>query len=105
MKSVTQTIISITCMLIIMAGYHHKFATSQIVQVDINHIIEEKVKALSKNNLTEVENKQAIQTFGKTLEKTIHQIAKSKNLIILPSQAVISGSQDITESIQRRLNR
>lgn len=104
MNVLIQSTTYLLLMLLVLSGYHYQYATPKIVQVDINQIIETKIKALSKNDLSEAENKQAIQRFGKKLEEAISQIAAADNLIILPSQAVISGSHDLTQTIQRRLN-
>lgn len=104
MKHITQSIIYLTLSLLLLAGYHHFFSAKEIAHVDVNQIIERKIKALSNNDLSEAENKLAIQAFGKKLEENISQIATSNNLIILPNQAVISGSHDVTQTIQKRLN-
>ena len=71
-----------------------------IVKVDTTRIIKRVVERLNQQGLRDEESIAVeARAFGKKLVNTLKQYAREKNVIILPSNLVISEESDITDEI------
>lgn len=105
MKAVTQLLLSITAAILVVGLYHFCFAQQvpQLVTVNVNRLVDEKIQQLAVSGKSEAENKEAIAEFGKKMEREIKFLAERNHLILLPSAAVLSGSEDMTDTLRKGL--
>ena len=71
--------------------------------VNITSIIDQYVKTEVGQNLPPEELKKRIRAFGLNLEKTVHEIAQKKHLVLLPTEAVVAGGADYTALVSKEL--
>jgi len=75
-------------------------AVKPIVKVNTDQIIQRVVERLNQQGLRDEESITVeARVFGKKLVNTLKQYAREKNVIILPSNLVISEETDITDEI------
>lgn len=79
--------------------------TPAIVTVNITGLVDSFIRETTKQSLTQVEMKQKVTRFGEQLNKTVTQISKQKHLILVPSEAVIAGSMDLTPEIANQIKK
>ena len=76
-----------------------------IATVHLTTLIQQQVKRLARTNMPQAEIKKRLILFANTLDKTIKQMAKEHNMIIMPSEAVIAGAEDVTPELAKRLEK
>jgi hypothetical protein len=76
----------------------------KIGTVNITGIVNDFVKSQASAHLSEQETKIKVEAFGKNLEKTLHQLAEDKHLVLFPSEAVIAGANDYTSYVVQEMN-
>ena len=74
-----------------------------IATVNITGMVDSFVKETAKQTLTPDTMKQKVSQFGEGLNKTLQVLSDKKHLIIVPSEAVIVGATDLTETVQRNI--
>lgn len=79
--------------------------TPRIATVNISGIVSHFVKMEAKREISSDVLEKEAKHYGSSLNKELQQFAKEKNLILLPSEAVIAGNRDYTSVIYRRLNK
>ncbi len=75
----------------------------QLATVDITGIIHQFVKVESTKSSSSTQLQEQIQTFSNQLESTLKSVAKEKNVVLTPKEAVITGAVDLTPEVMRRL--
>ena len=75
-----------------------------IAKVDVTKLVNQFVQAQLKLNLSQTEVQQRVKIFGHELELTLNKIAKKKQVVLLPSEAIIVGANDLTPQITQELN-
>jgi hypothetical protein len=73
----------------------------QIVTVDILNITRDFTISLAKSNMSDEQIIAEIQGFSVELDHLLTSLSKENNIIIMPSQAVSSGVQDITQHVKQ----
>ena len=79
--------------------------SKHIVTMDIQLILNEFVTEKSRENIPEAQINQLVDSFSIKLTKVINDEAESHDYLILPKQAVLDGSFDITEDIKKKVLR
>jgi hypothetical protein len=75
------------------------FATVNLTKMVNQFIKEEQERHVSKENL-----KEDTKRFGVQLEFALKQLSESKNIVLLPKEAVIAGVEDKTDELYQLLN-
>jgi hypothetical protein len=83
--------------------YTCKSIQLSIATVDITGIVQQYVQSQAKLNLPANQLQQRINTFGHQLEMVLQDVVNTKHLILMPQEAVIAGSIDLTPLIEKRL--
>jgi hypothetical protein len=76
-----------------------------IATVNITGLEDSFIRETSRQSLTDAEKKQKVTAFAKVLNQTIIKFAKEKNLVLLPSQAVISEQLDLTQEVAEQIKK
>ena len=77
--------------------------STTISTVNITGLVDSFVKETAKQSLTSAEMEQKVNQFGEQLQQTIVQLAKQKNTVLLPNEAVIAGTNDLTGEVEKRI--
>ncbi len=83
--------------------YTCKSIQVSVATVDITGIVQQFVQSQAKLNLPANQLQQRVNTFGHELEIVLQDVSRSKHLILMPQEAVIAGSQDVTPLVEQRL--
>jgi hypothetical protein len=83
---------------------HYLTPQQMIGTVNITGIVDQFIKQESHKNLPPDVIKNEISKFGLGLEKTVHEFSQENHIILVPSEAVVSGAVDYTVIINQRLN-
>jgi len=76
-----------------------------IATVNITALFESYVKETAKQDLS-LDKKQAqVKRFGKALSQTIDELSTTKKTILLPSEAILAGVQDVTPTVQKMIKK
>jgi hypothetical protein len=75
----------------------------EVVTVDVTGIIHRFVKAEANLKLPPDQLQKQVQVFGQTLDTTLRRIAREKQLILVPKEAVISGAKDVSQEVEARM--
>lgn len=67
--------------------------------VNITKIIKQYTQSEAGKQLSDTQLKNETNQFGKKLEATLKQLSHDRQLVLLPSEAVIAGCEDYTEII------
>lgn len=76
-----------------------------IATVNIIGLEDSFVREIENLHLNPAEMEKKVMSFANTLNKTVIEIAKQKNVVLLPREAVIAGSPDFTEEIASQVKR
>ncbi len=76
---------------------------SPIATIDITKIVNQFVQSQMKLNLPKPELQKRVKVFGNQLEITLNHLAKDRHLVLLPAEAVIAGSTDLTPVVQSQM--
>lgn len=90
--------------LIVCAFFNFQNRTA-IATVNITGMTRGFLTETAQQNLSFEQKQQKINQFGQILQKSLDEIAKSKHLTVLPSEAVLSGAPDITREIMARIKK
>lgn len=96
----SQLVIAISVSVVMIAFHHQMHQEPQIVTVDIIGLTQETLKKLSSLALEPEKSQHLIKNYVLNLEKTLKTLAQENHLIILPKEAVIEGSEDITKIVE-----
>lgn len=84
---------------LLLVNRHTKpIATVNVTQI-VNHFIKEETKFQNSKEVLQMR----VKTFGKQLEMAMKEISKSEGIILVPTEAVITGAEDKTDIVQKRL--
>lgn len=78
-------------------------STPIIATVNITGLEDSFIRETAKQPLSQTEMKQKVALFADRLNKTVFQLAKQKHLILVPSEAVIAGSPDLTQEVANQV--
>jgi hypothetical protein len=90
-------------MIIFTAYYFVCQKPKEIAIVNITSIVNDYIKEESKLNKSQDDLTKEVKNFGRSLEKTLRKVSQDGNVILMPSEAVIAGSQDYTDLIKANL--
>lgn len=85
--------------------HYYDAKPSKVATVNITALVDQFIKQEAKKNLPQEVLKSEVKAFGKTLEMELQKFSKNHNLVLLPSEAVISGSKDYTVIVRERMAR
>ncbi len=97
---ISQVLIAMMVSVVMMVFHHHFYREPQVVTVDIVGLTQETLKKLSNPALEPEKSQNLIKNYVLNLEKTLKTLARENHLIILPKEAVIEGSEDITKIVE-----
>ncbi|MEM2160757.1 MAG: TrbI F-type domain-containing protein, partial [Candidatus Nitrosotenuis sp.] len=95
--------VSIILSLVIFTLAGNLSTKSTIATVDITGIVQQFVQSQAKLNLPKSELQKRVNTFGHQLETTLQTLSHEKHLIIMPEEAVLAGSIDLTSLVKQKL--
>lgn len=78
---------------------HHQ----HIATVNITGMVKAFVKTTATKHLSASQMKTTVKAFSNTLNEVLTQVASEKQLILVPSEVVIAGSDDVTSLVQQKL--
>lgn len=78
---------------------------SDIATVDLNSIIQHFIQTQAKQKLAPQTMKNNSQQFSKQLVVTLHKLAIKNHLVLMPTQAVIAGTSDVTPQVRLALKK
>ena len=76
-----------------------------IATVNITALEDSFIQETSKQSLRDEEKKQKVTAFADALNQTVVRLAKEKNLVLVPSQAVISDVPDLTQEVAEQIKK
>jgi hypothetical protein len=90
---------------LIIAVFIHLFERkdAQIGTVNITGLVDHYIKQEADKNLPSDVLKKEVKHYGMSLNKELQQLSKERQVILMPSEAVIVGSHDYTAYINQRL--
>lgn len=88
---------------IIILAFFHNYNSSPIATVNITGLVDRFIKEESQKNLSPDKLKNEVSHFGNQLEQVLKVHAKDTHKILLPSEAVITGSDDDTAIISQKI--
>lgn len=90
-------------MLILLVSHLMFDRPKNIATVNITGLVNQFIQQESQKNVPPDRLKQEIKEFGHRLERNLKQLAAQKKLILLPNEAVIAGSHDVTNLIAHKI--
>ncbi|HVV69607.1 MAG TPA: TrbI F-type domain-containing protein [Gammaproteobacteria bacterium] len=100
---ITQLLIGMLGAAILFIFFHLEVPAKPIVTVDVSGMINRFIKSETAVKLPPEKMQKQVQAFGNTLENTLHTFARQKQVILLPKEAVIAGTKDVSLEIESRL--
>jgi hypothetical protein len=97
---ISQLVIAIGVSVLMIAFHHQMHPEPQIVTIDIIGLTQETLEKVSNLALEPEKSGNLIKNYVLNLEKTLKTLAQENHLIILPKEAVIEGSKDITKIVE-----
>jgi len=93
----------IFCLTVVMVGVIYAAIPTRaaIITVDVNGIIKQYVNSLKA--LSTEEQRKRISLFSTVLERDLNALAERHQAVLLPSEAVIAGGQEVTAELTRQL--
>jgi Type-F conjugative transfer system protein (TrbI_Ftype) len=77
---------------------------SQLATVDMTGLMYRFVKSEASGSASLTEKRVEVRAFSQQLETVLKTIAQEKHVILVPKEAVIAGSQDLTAEVAARLS-
>lgn len=93
----------ISLLMVFMFTHYHPVNTP-LATVDITGIINQFVKTESAQSDSPTQHQKRIHAFSAQLEATLQTVAHEKHVILVPKEAVITGSLDFTTEVAERLS-
>lgn len=88
----------------VMNSHHFFTAPNRIATVDMTGLIRQFVKTESVLPLSAAQRQTQVHTFSQQLEDILQEIAREKQLILVPKEAVMAGNVlDVTNTVSDRL--
>lgn len=84
---------------------YDSFYKTRIGVVNITGIVDEFIKVQAQSGISPDELKKRVQTFGRSLEKGLHDVGAKEHVVLMPAEAVITGAKDYTQEIQNYLTK
>jgi hypothetical protein len=114
LKEITQKIMASTLVLSFLAGgiggvvgsvlIAARVNAPLIATVDITALVHHTIQRESMQNLSEVELRMQLKAFSQSLEHALSTVARERDLILLPKEAVINGAIDATPFVEQQLS-
>lgn len=99
-----QYLLMVVIALLVVLGLElDKAKPKEIATVDIVGLTKTYIEELQAKKISKEELKQRIVRYATHLESAIQTFAKENQLILVPKEAVVAGSQDYTDNIKERL--
>lgn len=76
-----------------------------IATVNITGLEDSFIREITQQHLPTAEMNKKVTAFANALNKTVIDMAKQKHVILIPSEAVIAGSPDMTEDVANKVKR
>ena len=76
----------------------------RLATVDMTGLMYQFVKSEAAGSASLVQKRAEIRDFSQKLEMALKEIAKEQHVILVPKEAVIAGSQDVTAEVATRLS-
>jgi Type-F conjugative transfer system protein (TrbI_Ftype) len=73
----------------------------KIATVDVLSITSQFIKEEANKSHTPLEREAAIKAFSHNLESALQKLAHSKSCILLPKEAILTGSRDYTAELKK----
>jgi len=73
--------------------------------VNITAMIDQFIKQETQKNLPSELLRKEVRTYGINLNKELQEFSKKNNMVLLPSEAVISGTEDYTLWILQKMSK
>jgi len=89
----------IAAMAVFIISQQLQIKPKQIATVNLTTIIKQYTQAEAKKQLSDTQLKNETNRFGKQLEATLKQLSRDRQLVLLPSEAVIAGCEDYTQVV------
>jgi uncharacterized membrane protein len=89
----------IAAMAVFLISQQLQIKPKHIATVNITTIIKQYTQAEDKKKLSDTQLKNETNRFGKQLEATLKQLSRDRQLVLLPSEAVIAGCEDYTQLV------
>lgn len=89
----------ITAMAVFVISQQLQIKPKDIATVNITTIIKQYTQTEAKKQLSDTQLKNETNRFGKQLEATLKQLSHDRQLVLLPSEAVIAGCEDYTQLV------
>lgn len=96
----TTIITALVTSLVTYTSFNQITAHPKIATVDVLTITSSFIKEEAQKNHNAAEKEVAIKAFSHNLEGALQRLANSKNLVLLPREAVIKGSPDYTDTLK-----
>jgi hypothetical protein len=77
--------------------------TPRVASVDITGIVNQFIKAQTADHLSTQALQARVNQFGSNLESTLKLLADKQHMVLLPQEAVIAGTVDLTPQVQKIL--
>lgn len=78
-------------------------APPRIATLDVRALMDEEITRAAKSTLTPQEAAVWVKRYGAQLSQMISGVAKERNLVIVPAQAVMAGAVDVTPLLKKLL--
>lgn len=76
-----------------------------IATINITGMVQSYVQETAKQNISMQEKQDRINRFAALLTKSTEQLARDNSIVILPSEAVIAGSSDLTKQTKEMVKK
>lgn len=83
----------------------NSFVRPTVATVDITGIVQQFVQSQTKLNLSKSELQKRVNVFGHQLEVILQDLSSEKHLVLMPQEAVLAGSTDLTPQVMQCLEK
>ncbi|MFA6302188.1 MAG: TrbI F-type domain-containing protein [Legionella sp.] len=94
------TLVALFISIVINGIFYSALRQPAIATVDIVSITSEFIKNEAQKNHSKTEKEFAIKTFSHRLEQALNDLSRSKELVLVPREAVIKGGPDYTSVLR-----
>lgn len=102
-KLLLQCLISLLTAILV-GLFFHASHSPKIVTVDVSGMIQRFVKTTATTKLPPDQLKKRVDAFGEALDSALKTAAQDQGFILLPKEAVIAGTKDISGEVEIKLN-
>jgi type-F conjugative transfer system protein TrbI len=91
--------------LIVVLGSYFLFPQSKVLgTVNVTSLVKQYINNENAKNLSEAYLKKEVKIFGNELDTKLQQFAKQHHMILILSDAVITGAPDYTDNINKQMH-